>query len=151
MPITHTSRPATMTPEDDLARDEFRLFFERHHRELARVAYLLLGDADAADDLTADTLVAAWRQWDRVRSADRPLPYVRRILMNKCTSRIRALVRERDKLAELAAQRERPRWSTSGRRSSGCRCASARASSSASPSICPSRRPPGHSAFPWGR
>jgi RNA polymerase sigma factor (sigma-70 family) len=28
--------------------------------------------------------------------------------MNKCTSRIRALVRERDKLAELAAQRERP-------------------------------------------
>jgi RNA polymerase sigma-70 factor (sigma-E family) len=106
MPITYTSGPATVSPEDDPAREEFRRFFERHHRELARLAYLLLGDADAADDLTADALVAAWGRWDRVRAADRPLSYVRRILVNKCTSRIRALVRERTKLAELAARQE---------------------------------------------
>jgi len=94
MPIGPTS--------DAVDRAEFRRFFERHHRELARLAYLMLGDADAADDLTADALVAAWRQWDRVRAADQPLAYVRRVLMNMCSSRIRTLVRERGKLAILA-------------------------------------------------
>ena len=33
---------------------EFHDFFERHHAELARFAWLLTGEADAADDLAAE-------------------------------------------------------------------------------------------------
>lgn len=83
---------------DDSATAEFHRFFEQHHRELARLAYLLTGDADAADDLAADALLAAWRRWDRVRSSDHPIAYVRRIVINLAGSRVRRLVRERAKL-----------------------------------------------------
>lgn len=86
---------------DEAARAEFQRFFELHHRELARLAALMLGDADAADDLTADALVAAWHRWDRVRNADQPLAYVRRMVINMCNSRIRTLMRERGGLHVL--------------------------------------------------
>ncbi|GAA4096130.1 SigE family RNA polymerase sigma factor [Actinomadura miaoliensis] len=89
--------------DEEAFRLEFRRFFERHHRDLARLAHLMLGDPDSADDLAADALAAAWHRWDRVRSSEHPLAYVRRIVLNMCHSRIRALVRERDRLAALGA------------------------------------------------
>jgi RNA polymerase sigma-70 factor (sigma-E family) len=87
--------------EDDAA--EFHEFFEAHHRELSRLAYLLTGDTDAADDLTADAFVAAWHRWSRVRKADQPLAYVRRIVVNLAASRVRTLVRERARTGLLGA------------------------------------------------
>ena len=48
---------------------EFYDFFERHYAELGRLAFLLTGDADAADDLAADALLALWHRWDRLRLA----------------------------------------------------------------------------------
>jgi RNA polymerase sigma-70 factor (sigma-E family) len=80
------------------ARAEFEAFFDRHHRELSRLAYLLTGDRLAADDLAADTFLVAWRQWDRVWSADQPLAYVRRVVVNLAATRIRRLTRERNRL-----------------------------------------------------
>lgn len=88
--------PATTTVRDlPAARAEFEAFFERHHRELGRLAYLLTGDHQAADDLTADVLLAAWRQWSRVWSLDDPLGYVRRMMVNQGATRVRKLRRER--------------------------------------------------------
>jgi RNA polymerase sigma-70 factor (sigma-E family) len=86
---------------------EFRAFFERHHRELSRFAYLLSGDHDAADDITADALTAAWTHWDRVRSAELPLAYVRRIVANLAADRVRKVVRERRGLLALGQRAER--------------------------------------------
>ncbi|MBA9001607.1 MULTISPECIES: SigE family RNA polymerase sigma factor [Thermomonospora] len=97
------------SPTDEIARAEFRRFFERHHGELARLAAMLLGDSDAADDLAADALAAAWHRWDRVRRADQPLAYVRRIVVNMCNSRIRSLVRERSRLTALGAAEQEQR------------------------------------------
>ena len=90
-----------MKSQDDAA--EFHEFFEAHHRELSRLAYLLTGDADAADDLAADAFVAAWHRWGRVRKADQPLAYVRRIVVNLAASRVRTLVRERARTGLLGA------------------------------------------------
>lgn len=98
------SGPALITDSCDTAdsveahRLEFRRFFEAHHRELARLAYLMLGDPDSADDLAAEALAAAWHRWDRIRGCDHPPAYVRRIVLNMCRSRIRSLIRERDRL-----------------------------------------------------
>lgn len=77
---------------------EFEEFVSRHSRELSRFGYLLLGDPDAADDLTADALLATWRQWDRVRGVEHRLAYVRRMMANMAASRIRSAGRERRRM-----------------------------------------------------
>ncbi|GAA3958903.1 sigma factor-like helix-turn-helix DNA-binding protein [Actinoplanes auranticolor] len=53
----------------------FAAFFERHHAELSRLAYLLTGDAAAADDLAADALGRMRRAWPRV--GDDPAAHAR--------------------------------------------------------------------------
>lgn len=92
----------TAVEEDAVA---FHAFFERHYAELARLAHLLTGEADAADDLAADALVALWRRWDRVRDADHPVAYARGVVANLARSRIRSAVRERRRIALFWSQR----------------------------------------------
>jgi RNA polymerase sigma-70 factor (sigma-E family) len=75
--------------------EEFEVFFVRHQRELARLGYLLTGDHAAGDDVAADALLAAWVNWSRVCSRDRPIAYVRRMTINLAASRVRRDVRER--------------------------------------------------------
>ncbi|MFB7655620.1 MULTISPECIES: SigE family RNA polymerase sigma factor [unclassified Streptomyces] len=91
---------------DDAASAEFHAFFERHYAELARLAHLLTGEPDAADDLAADALLALWHRWDRVRAADHPVAYARGVVANLARSRIRAAVRERRRAALFWSQRE---------------------------------------------
>ena len=76
-------------------RAAFDAFFAEHYRELARFAYLLTGEHHAADDVTAEALAEAWRNWARVAGADRPLAYVRRIVANIAADRATGLARER--------------------------------------------------------
>ncbi len=83
----------------------FHAFFERNYAELARLAHLLTGEADAADDLAADALVAVWRHWPRVRAAAHPAAYARGVVANLARSRIRSAVRERRRVALFWSQR----------------------------------------------
>ncbi|MFE5487622.1 SigE family RNA polymerase sigma factor [Streptomyces sp. NPDC056527] len=87
---------ATVVDEDAA---EFQEFFERHYAELARLAHLLSGEADAADDLAADAMVALWHRWDRVRGADHPVAYARGVVAHLVRSHIRSAVRERRRVA----------------------------------------------------
>ncbi|MFF8842310.1 SigE family RNA polymerase sigma factor [Streptomyces sp. NPDC015127] len=82
----------------DDAAGEFHAFFEQHYASLARLAHLLTGDADGADDLAADALLALWHRWDRVRAADHPAAYARGVVANMARSRIRSAVRERRRI-----------------------------------------------------
>lgn len=77
------------------ATAEFEYFFRTYHRELARVAFALTGDHAEADDVVADALASAWRHWERVRTADHTLAYVRRSVVNLAASRVRRKVTER--------------------------------------------------------
>jgi len=83
----------------DDASAEFHDFFERHYAELARLAHLLTGEKDAADDLAADALVALWHRWDRLRAAQHPVAYARGVVANLARERIRSTVRERRRVA----------------------------------------------------
>ncbi|WP_411113814.1 SigE family RNA polymerase sigma factor [Streptomyces sp. 029-5] len=93
------------TVVDDATAAEFHAFFERHYAELSRLAYLLTGDADTADDLASDALLAMWRRWDRVRAADHPVAYARGVVANLARSRIRSAVRERRRVSLFWSQR----------------------------------------------
>ena len=95
-----------MTTARPTSDEEFEEFFERHYRELGRLAYLLTGDRGAADDLSGDVFLATWKQWERVRDRDQPLAYVRRIMINMASSRVRRLVRERHQLTLLQVDAE---------------------------------------------
>ncbi|MEU6349473.1 SigE family RNA polymerase sigma factor [Streptomyces sp. NPDC047072] len=94
------------TVVDDAASVEFHAFFERHYAELSRLAHLLTGEPDAADDLAADALLALWHRWDRVRAADHPAAYARGVVANLARTRIRSAVRERRRVALFWSQRE---------------------------------------------
>ncbi|WP_328337748.1 SigE family RNA polymerase sigma factor [Streptomyces violaceus] len=94
------------TVVDDAASVEFHAFFERHYAELSRLAYLLTGESDTADDLAADALLALWHRWDRVRAADHPAAYARGVVTNMARTRIRSAVRERRRIALFWSQRE---------------------------------------------
>lgn len=87
---------------------EFHRFFEEQHVALARLAFLLLGDHDAADDLAADALVAVWHRWDRVRAAESPAAYARGVVANLVRERIRTAVRERRRVALFWARAAQP-------------------------------------------
>ncbi|WEH42450.1 SigE family RNA polymerase sigma factor [Streptomyces sp. AM 2-1-1] len=93
------------TVVDAAAAAEFHQFFEAHYAELARLAYLLTGEADAADDLAADALMALWHRWDRMREADHPVAYARGVVANLARTRIRGAVRERRRVALFWAPR----------------------------------------------
>jgi RNA polymerase sigma-70 factor (sigma-E family) len=84
------------TPSEEIAEPaagdarEFDAFVAARGSALLRTAYLLTADAAAAEDLLQDTLVRAWSRWSRVRRADAPEAYVRRMLVNASISRWRS-------------------------------------------------------------
>ncbi|WP_427167594.1 SigE family RNA polymerase sigma factor [Streptomyces sp. C1-1] len=94
------------TVVDDAASVEFHAFFERHYAELSRLAHLLTGEAEAADDLAADALLALWHRWDRVRAADHPVAYARGVVANLARTRVRSAVRERRRVSLFWSQHE---------------------------------------------
>jgi RNA polymerase sigma-70 factor (sigma-E family) len=78
--------------------EEFRAFALDRSLRLHQSAYLLCGDWHLAHDLVQDTLVKVYRHWSRVRRADSPDAYVRRILINEA----RNGWRRRDKAVSVA-------------------------------------------------
>lgn len=90
---------------DPAAAAEFHAFFEQHYAALARLAHLLTGDADGADDLAADALLALWRRWDRLRAAEHPAAYARGVVAHLARSRVRSAVRERRRVTLFWARR----------------------------------------------
>jgi DNA-directed RNA polymerase specialized sigma24 family protein len=69
--------------------EEFAEFMRNRASLLHQSAYLLCGDWHLAHDLAQDTLVKAYQHWPRVRQADSPDAYVRRILLNEVRGRWR--------------------------------------------------------------
>jgi RNA polymerase sigma-70 factor (sigma-E family) len=87
----------------DEKRREFAAFVAQHARSLNRLAYLLVGDEHAGEDLAAEALLASWQHWDRVREADLPLAYVRRILVNQASGHFRRRARDLTVVGHLQA------------------------------------------------
>ncbi|WP_084598653.1 SigE family RNA polymerase sigma factor [Actinoplanes subtropicus] len=73
----------------------FGRFFEEHHADLSRLAFLLTGESGAADDLAADAFVEVWRHWPRVQAADSPVAYARGIVANLARQWIKKQARDR--------------------------------------------------------
>lgn len=77
--------------------NEFKDFYGQRLGRLKRLALLLTGDPQEADDLAQEALLRAYRSWGRIRGED-PGPYVRRILVNLHRTSIRRKILERKHL-----------------------------------------------------
>lgn len=64
------------------AAAEFDAFVAAHGAALARMAWALAADRRAGEDVLQSALLKVWRHWGRVRRADDPAAYVRRVLLN---------------------------------------------------------------------
>ena len=90
---------ATADAVETTRRDEFGQFMAARWPALVRLAYGLTGDRWLAEDVAQAALASAYAAWWRVRRADDPDAYVRRILVNTSNRRFR-----RRRIAEHARE-----------------------------------------------
>jgi RNA polymerase sigma-70 factor (sigma-E family) len=70
----------------------FADLYRDSHANMVRLAFLLTGSPDVAQDVVQDAFVSVHRAWSRVRD---PPAYLRRAVVNACTSHHRRMFRER--------------------------------------------------------
>ena len=63
--------------------------YEAHALGLARLAYVMLGDRAAAEDVVQEAFGGLYRRWNQLADAGRALPYVRSSVLNGCRSALR--------------------------------------------------------------
>lgn len=78
---------------DDIG-DDFQGIWRDQRDHLWRVAWLICGDGDVADDVVASAVARCWRGWDK-RNVSAPDAYLRRAVVHEATDRFRRLGRER--------------------------------------------------------
>lgn len=76
--------------------EDFASYAQARQHHLYRTAYLLCGDWDRAQDLVQTTMVALLRSWRRVRLAENPDAYAKKVLMRTFLTERRKLRREDD-------------------------------------------------------
>lgn len=77
-----------VTPIPAAPVDEFGECVATRHRELARFAYALCGDAFAAEDIVAEACARVWPRWRRGQ-VDDLWPYLRRAVAHEAFGRHR--------------------------------------------------------------
>ena len=83
-----SSEPAAMlrlvsdTTRSGSARSEIVALYEAEFHGMARLAYLLCGNTQQADDLAHDAFVRLYEHWDRVNDPVKRRAYLRTILVN---------------------------------------------------------------------
>jgi RNA polymerase sigma-70 factor (ECF subfamily) len=77
-----------------LGSDSFEAFFRREYKPMVALAAAVCGSAEAAEDVAQEALVRARRDWDRVRTYDKPGTWLRRVTINLAISNRRRLASE---------------------------------------------------------
>ena len=83
---------------------EFEEYVSARGQELVRLGFTVSGDYQRAEDLAQIALMQAFRSWRKVRNADDPHHYVRRILVNEFLSMTRRRSYSEAPTAELDPQ-----------------------------------------------
>jgi RNA polymerase sigma-70 factor (sigma-E family) len=101
-------------------RRSFEELYRLHARDARRLAYLLTGSREAADDLTQDAFIRAYGRLAHLRGEDAFAPYLRRTVVNLARMQFRRRAVERRYLlrhrGEQTAPDERDLTETEGLR-----------------------------------
>ena len=82
-------------------REDFPVFYAREFHPVLGLAFVLLGDRSAAEDVAQEAFIAALRSWDRVAGLDDPGAWVRRVAANQSVSWFRRKTVEAKALLRL--------------------------------------------------
>jgi DNA-directed RNA polymerase specialized sigma24 family protein len=77
--------------------------YHEHYRSLARIAALLLGDGELAEETTQDAFVSVSRAWGWLRDGDEALRYLRHAVISLARSHAAASPDQLDLPHDLAA------------------------------------------------
>lgn len=79
----------------------YETFYRQNYRQVLAMAIAFTRDRAAAEDLAQDVFLTAHSRWDSVSQYDQPAAWVRRVLINRATSRARRIGSEIRALARL--------------------------------------------------
>ena len=79
--------------------------FRQEYAPMVRLAHLITGSNEAAEDIVQESFVRLHRSWDR---AERPGAYLRRIVVNGCHTWHRRRRMERERLPRPIAEGVEP-------------------------------------------
>jgi RNA polymerase sigma factor (sigma-70 family) len=75
--------------------DIVEVLFRRHYAELLRLAVVMLGSREGAEDAVQDAFVALHRNWQSMRDPEAAEAYLRSAVLNRCRSWVRRQVSQR--------------------------------------------------------
>lgn len=88
------------------AAETFEQYYQRDYRKLLGLAFVLTGSLGPAEDLCQEALTEAHRKWATISGYDKPGAWVRRVMVNKGSSRRRKLRSEAKALLRLGTRAE---------------------------------------------
>jgi RNA polymerase sigma-70 factor (sigma-E family) len=88
-------------PAPETVRQQVTALYQAHALGLVRLAVLMVGDQQAAEDVVQDAFLGLYRRWSALKDPDRALSYARSSVLNGCRMVLRARS-SRDKIT-LAA------------------------------------------------
>ena len=75
--------------------DQVTALYEAHALGLLRLAVIMLGERQAAEDVVQDAFLGVFRRWDALSDPERALAYVRSSVFNGCRTVLRKRARSR--------------------------------------------------------
>jgi RNA polymerase sigma-70 factor (sigma-E family) len=72
--------------------------YAAHALGLVRLAVVMLGDQQAAEDVVQDAFLGLYRRWDSLTDPAKALPYLRSSVLNGCRTVLRQQVRRGSRL-----------------------------------------------------
>jgi len=90
---------AAISADEVARRIAFQGLVDHHLDRAYRLAGVILGNGEDAEDATHDAVVQAWRSFGRLRDTERFEAWFQRILVNVCRDRLRK--RRRQPVTEL--------------------------------------------------
>jgi RNA polymerase sigma-70 factor (sigma-E family) len=81
---------------------EVTALYEAHALSLIRVAYVMLGDRPAAEDVVQEAFLGLYQRWSKLRDTASAPGYLRASVLNGCRMVLRSSARRDDRVARIA-------------------------------------------------
>jgi RNA polymerase sigma-70 factor (sigma-E family) len=78
---------------------EVTALYEAHALSLIRLAYVMLGDRPAAEDVVQEAFLGLYQRWSKLRDTASAPGYLRASVMNSCRMVLRSSARRDDRIA----------------------------------------------------
>lgn len=88
--------------------EELDVLFRRHYTGLLRLAVVMLGNREAAEDAVQDAFASLYRNWRSLREPDVAEAYLRSTVLNRCRSWVRRQVTQRAARPLMLVQQHQP-------------------------------------------